>query len=569
MKRKCILFVLYLTGFLLLCFPLISNVVQHRRQKEAIAASHPRAAISDKNHLENMRQDVLNYNDMLFQSAGAVVNEMDQSLLSDENYNHLLNQSSSGVMGSLKIPKINVDMPIYHGTSDEVLSNGAGHQQGTSLPMGGENTHCVLSGHRGLPGSRLFTRLDELKKEDLFFLRVLGETLAYKVSEIKVIEPEDVEILNIHAGKDLCSLITCTPYGLNTHRLVVTGERVSYKKTEYENIRPAVPSWRELLFTALPFLLTGIALILKIIDWRNAKMKRKRRKRQIRVSALGIPVFLALPAAVVMFSAVILLSLSEAVPVRASGTEGALLVSPESSDGEASLLPEELLPKAENRKGQISVTLSDGKDGTSREGVELSCIKAASIIHGLYVLDEPYSDSGIDLNNLRNAEELEQAAKKLTMLSAGGSSPDGQGDAENLTASITKFSGRTDKWGSTVFQDLEVGVYLIHAENTDHYDNITPLLISVPTWDETAKEMLYEITVIPKHTPKPKPEIPKKPAPQTGISSPVFWYFGGAAVLAILSLLLNRYTGKQTAGSSHENRSRRTKPSAKPRRRKS
>lgn len=526
MKRKGILFVLYLAGFLLLCFPLISNVVQHRRQKDAIAASHTRTAVSDKNHLEKMQQDVRDYNDMLFQSAGAVVNEMDQDILSDEHYHQLLNPSSSGVMGSLKIPKINVDMPIYHGTSDEVLSNGAGHQQGTSLPMGGENTHCVLSGHRGLPGSRLFTRLDELKKEDLFFLSVLGETLAYQVNEIKVIEPEEVEILNIHAGKDLCTLITCTPYGLNTHRLVVTGERVSYKKAEYETIRPAVPSYRELFFAVLPFLLTGIALILKINDWRNTKMKRKRRKKHIRSAVLGIPVFLALPAAVMTFSAMILLSLSEAVPVRAAGKGHALIVSPESSDGEESLLTGEQMAKIEDRRGQISVTLSEGTNGTSREGVTLSCVKAASIIDGHYVLDEPYSDSGIDLNHLKNADELEQAAQTLARVSASEAS------AENHST--------TDKWGKAVFHELEVGVYLIHAENTDHYDDITPLLLSVPTWDETAKEMLYEITVIPKHTPKPKPEIPKKPAPQTGINSPVFWYFGGAAVLAVLSLLINR-----------------------------
>lgn len=284
MLRKSILFILYVCGFLLLCYPLFSNIIQRHRQKDAIAASLHSISESTNEEQERLRKDAVQYNNMLFQSAGAVVNDMDHSILSDENYHHLLNPSASGVMGSIKIPKINVNLPIYHGTSDEVLSSGAGHQQGTSLPTGGENTHCILSGHRGLPGSRLFTRLDELEKGDLFFLGVLGETLAYKVNNIQVIEPDDTEILKIEAGKDICSLVTCTPYGLNTHRLVVTGERVSYSKTEYEHIHTALPSPRELLFTALPFLLSGITLILKIKDWRKEKMKKKRKSR-VRMSA--------------------------------------------------------------------------------------------------------------------------------------------------------------------------------------------------------------------------------------------------------------------------------------------
>ena len=527
MKRKYFLFVLYLTGFLLLCYPLVSNVIQHRRQKDAIAASRPRTSVSGETNLEKMRQDVRQYNDMLFQSAGAVVNEMDQSILSDEAYQNLLNPSASGVMGSLKIPRINLDMPIYHGTSEEVLSNGAGHQQGTSLPAGGENTHCVLSGHRGLPGSRLFTRLDELKNGDLFFLSVLGETLAYQVNEIKVIEPENVEILNIHAGEDLCSLITCTPYGLNTHRLVVTGERVSYKKTEYENIRPALPSWRELLFAALPFLLTGIALILKLKDWRNAKMKQRKRKRRIRVSVSCMPVFLILPAAVVLLSAAVILFLNKPIPVKAAGEEKrALLVSAESSAGESSLLTGEQLTQIEHEKGQITVTLSEGEAGTSREGVKLFCIKAASVIDGLYVPENGYADSGIDLNHLKNAEELETAAGKL---------------AKKQTAEASAIYEKTDKWGTAVFTDLEVGVYLLQAENADHYDDITPFLISVPTWDETAKGMRYSVNVIPKHLPKPKPVIPGKPSPQTGTDSLVLWYFGLAACFTLQLFLINRY----------------------------
>ena len=126
--------------------------------------------------------------------------------------------------------------------------------------MGGENTHCVLTGHRGLPSSKLLIRLDEMKKGDLFFLRIGDETLAYKVCTIQVVDPEDVSSLQIEAGQDLVTLVTCTPYGINTHRLLVTGKRVEYKKTEHDAIKQELPSVRELIFFFLPFLLAAIAI---------------------------------------------------------------------------------------------------------------------------------------------------------------------------------------------------------------------------------------------------------------------------------------------------------------------
>ena len=173
-------------------------------------------------------------------------------------------------MGSIEIPSININLPIYHGTSDEVLSAGVGHLNESSLPVGGINTRSVLTGHRGLPNSKLFTRLDELEIGDLFFIRVLNETLAYKVSDIEVIEPEDVSGLEIEAGKDLVSLITCTPYGLNTHRLVVTGERTEYEPAIYENIESKNMSIREYVFLAIPF------VFLTIVAVRRGKSARKK-----------------------------------------------------------------------------------------------------------------------------------------------------------------------------------------------------------------------------------------------------------------------------------------------------
>ena len=270
MSRKWLLRIIFLAGFLLLLYPLISNMVHQRQQSDAVASYDSAVSNRSEEEIQEILNQVTEYNNMLFQSNGAIIDNMDTSILSNESYNSLLNQAN-GIMGSIEIPKIDVDLPVYHGTEDDVLSVGVGHIQGTSLPVGGENTHCVLSGHRGLPGSSLFTRLDEMKEGDLFFLSVMGETLAYKVYDIQVVDPDNTEVLEITAGKDDVSLVTCTPYGLNTHRLVVTGERVPYEESEYNSIGSELPSLRELLFIAIPFVLLAVAGGLKFKDWRKKK----------------------------------------------------------------------------------------------------------------------------------------------------------------------------------------------------------------------------------------------------------------------------------------------------------
>lgn len=270
MSRKWLLRIIFLAGFLLLLYPLISNMVHQRQQSDAVASYDSAVSNRSEEEIQEILNQATEYNNMLFQSNGAIVDNMDTSILSDESYNSLLNQAN-GIMGSIEIPKIDVDLPVYHGTEDDVLSVGVGHIQGTSLPVGGENTHCVLSGHRGLPGSSLFTRLDEMKEGDLFFLSVMGETLAYKVYDIQVVDPDNTEVLEITVGKDDVSLVTCTPYGLNTHRLVVTGERVPYEESDYNSIGSELPSLRELLFIAIPFVLLAVAGGLKFKDWRKKK----------------------------------------------------------------------------------------------------------------------------------------------------------------------------------------------------------------------------------------------------------------------------------------------------------
>ena len=143
-----------------------------------------------------------------------------------KEYTKLLDISGTGIMGYIEIPSIRCSLPIYHGTEESALQIAVGHLEWSSLPVGGESTHCVLSGHRGLPSAKLFTNLDQLKEGDVFLLRVLDEVLTYEVDQILIVEPQETDSLTIEEGKDLCTLVTCTPYGINTHRLLVRGHRI-------------------------------------------------------------------------------------------------------------------------------------------------------------------------------------------------------------------------------------------------------------------------------------------------------------------------------------------------------
>ena len=147
----------------------------------------------------------------------------------DTLYDSLLDANGTGMMGYITIPEIRCKLPIYHGVEDSVLQVGIGHIEGSSLPVGGRGTHCVLSGHRGLPSAKLFTDLDKLEKGDIFLLHIYDKVLTYEIDQISIVEPEDYGLLEIEDGKDLCTLLTCTPYGINTHRLLVRGHRVETK----------------------------------------------------------------------------------------------------------------------------------------------------------------------------------------------------------------------------------------------------------------------------------------------------------------------------------------------------
>lgn len=260
----------FIFGLILCSYPLISGIVQQQAQKGTVATYQQMIENSSSSSIEDTLTKADEYNRALFRSKTSVLNSEEINILSEENYNQTLNMGN-GIMGSIEIPKISVNLPIYHGTSDEVLSAGVGHVNGSSLPIGGSSTKSILTGHRGLPSSKLFTRLDELELNDLFFISVLNEILAYKVVNIQVIEPEDVSSLEIEEGRDLVSLITCTPYGVNTHRLVVTGERTTYEKSVYEGIKKNSMSMREVIFTIIPFGFVTIVIGMKLKERREKK----------------------------------------------------------------------------------------------------------------------------------------------------------------------------------------------------------------------------------------------------------------------------------------------------------
>ncbi|MDY4681947.1 MAG: class C sortase [Lachnospiraceae bacterium] len=225
MKKKLsnfILVLIFLTGVSLLVYPTFSDWWNSMHQSRAIASYVDQVNSLDDAQYETMLEQARAYNETL-------VGKEDRYILDEAEtaeYNSLLDVTGTGIMGYVVIPKINVRLPIYHGTDPSVLEIAIGHIAGSSLPVGGESTHCVLSGHRGLPSAKLFTDIDQLKEGDQFMLEVLGDTLTYEVDQIKVVLPDELEDIEIEEGQDLCTLVTCTPYGVNTHRLLVRGHRV-------------------------------------------------------------------------------------------------------------------------------------------------------------------------------------------------------------------------------------------------------------------------------------------------------------------------------------------------------
>ena len=271
MKRKLryiAIAVIFLAGLCVLLYPTVSQYRNTQVQSEAVAAYDASVAQMTPTDFTAAWEAVDAYNQEL---AASGVLDLLPSQEETARYNALLDPSGTGVMGHIEIQKLGVDLPVYHGVDEGTLQAGIGHIPGTSLPGGGESTHAVLSGHRGLPTAHLFTDLDQLEEGDTFVLHVLDRSMAYQVDQIRVVEPNQVDDLAIVSGQDYCTLVTCTPYGINTHRLLVRGHRVPYGNGGY------VPTDAVKVDSALvSSVLTVISfvVVLIVVAWREQQKRR-------------------------------------------------------------------------------------------------------------------------------------------------------------------------------------------------------------------------------------------------------------------------------------------------------
>jgi len=273
-KSNFILAGIFLIGLSLLLYPSISEYWNSLHQSRAISTYVEKVSELNLGEYKEIWDAAFEYNKKLYQSG------VNYHLNEDEKkeYNELLNVAQNGVMGYVDIPSIKCSLPIYHGTDEAVLQIAVGHLDWSSLPVGGINTHSIISGHRGLPSARLFTKLDQLVEGDIFMLQILDEVLTYEVDQIRIVLPHEMEALDIVEGEDYCTLVTCTPYGVNTHRLLVRGYRIENLELA-ESIR--VPADALLIDTVIvaPVLAVPILVILFIglfLYYRKPKRKNSK-----------------------------------------------------------------------------------------------------------------------------------------------------------------------------------------------------------------------------------------------------------------------------------------------------
>lgn len=277
MKKKHIstifIILIFLAGLGFISYPTVSNLWNQAHQSRAIATYSEQVEKLDDSENKAMLKAARKYNKSLLKKS----DHWKLSKKDKKKYESLLDISGTGIMGYIEIPKIDCSLPIYHGTDEGALQIAIGHLEGSSLPVGGKSTHSVLSGHRGLPSARLFTDLDQMEEGDIFILNVLGRKLAYEVDQIKVVLPEEMSDLEVIEGQDLCTLVTCTPYGINTHRLLVRGHRTKYVEEKVEEQKVQTKKVDIRLVAAG---VAGVLVLLIIIIVVVVKRRRRRRDQQ-------------------------------------------------------------------------------------------------------------------------------------------------------------------------------------------------------------------------------------------------------------------------------------------------
>lgn len=281
MKRRLIIglwCLVLVVGIGIMLYPTVSSLVNARHASQVITEYEETVDGLSEEEIAAIMEAADAYNDRLSSSPVVMTDPFDQDAVrfAAEGYYDVLDLDGEGLMAYIDIPSINVHLPIYHGTSSSVLERAVGHLEGTSLPVGGESTHAVLSAHRGLTEARLFTDLDELEIGDTFSVTTLDEVLTYEVYDIEVVEPTDVSSLSIEEGEDLCTLVTCTPLGINTHRILVHGTRIP-TPDEPEDVGTQAP-----VFSWVYFVIGGVVALVAVIILVRLIRKSRRRRRRIR-----------------------------------------------------------------------------------------------------------------------------------------------------------------------------------------------------------------------------------------------------------------------------------------------
>ena len=279
-KKNLVTLLLVLVGLVgvgMIAYPTISDWWNSFHQSRAVASYAEAVANLDREDYDRIIEQAVDYNARLAESGVLWTMNPEQQ----EEYDSLLNIGGNGIMGYIDIPKIHITLPIYHGTDEAVLQIAIGHLAGTSLPVGGEGTHCVVSGHRGLPSARLFTDLDKMVEGDTWTVNVLDRTLTYEVDQMRVVLTSDLGDLQIEDGKDYCTLVTCTPYGINTHRLLVRGHRIANAQGDANVVADALqiePNYVA-VFVAVPILIL-LFIATMILTGKHSRRKKAENEQQ-------------------------------------------------------------------------------------------------------------------------------------------------------------------------------------------------------------------------------------------------------------------------------------------------
>ena len=258
--------IIFILALLLTLYPVISNIYNQRHQSLIHTAYEEVLQQADTQDLERIRELAIAYNEAIVPGTAEEAYSQAALLEASVDYQSQLDPSGNGIMGYIEIPKISVNLPIYHGTNSDTLERGTGHLLGSSLPVGGTSTHTIITGHSGLATQKMFTDLEQLQEGDVFYIHVLGEILAYQVFHTEAVLPHDTSLLGISHGEDNCTLITCYPTGVNTHRLLVQGKRIPYEEAEEiieEQVADTEPAstWEQ---NYLKGIVIGIVIILVI-----------------------------------------------------------------------------------------------------------------------------------------------------------------------------------------------------------------------------------------------------------------------------------------------------------------